>query len=95
MITKRIGQSQSNVIPHIVPAPSGRRFQNNWRMRRRLRNPGRFKNNRLSDPYLTGNSQVNSFYGGRRYSGNRKGIQGAFEDEFTDTFNSLPPTPPR
>ena len=75
MITKRIGQlqAQSNMISHVVPAPSGRRFQNNgnWRMRRRLRNPNnglRFQsnNNRISDPYTTGNRQVNSFYGGRR-----------------------------
>ena len=32
----------------------------------------------------------------RRFNGgNRNGIQGAFEDEFTDTFSALPPTPPR
>ena len=68
-ITKRMGQLQSNVVPQIVPAPSGRRFQNrNWRMRRRLRNPnqGRFQTNQLgADPYLTGNSQINSFYNNR------------------------------
>ena len=31
----------------------------------------------------------------RRFSSNRNGIQGAFDDEFSDTFNALPPTPPR
>ena len=57
------------MVSHVVPAPSGRRFQNNWRMRRRLRNQGRFQQaNRLSDPYLTGNSNVNSYYrGNNRY----------------------------
>lgn len=95
LITKRIGQSQSSVINHIVPPPniniSGRRFRGNWqRGRRRLRQP------LTRDPYLTGNSNVN--YHNRRYlqeGYNQNGIQGAFDDEFQNTFKNSQPRPPR
>ena len=110
MITKRVGLSQSNRILSVVPPPiSGRRFNGNWRKRRRFNNgnnrfsPNRFsnngnnRNNRFSsngDPYMTGNSN-NRPIGDRRFSMNGNGIQGLFENEFKDTFNDLKPRPPR
>ena len=80
MITKRVGLSNSNRISHVVPPPiSGRRFNGNWRKRRRLnnnqfnRNNNQFnRNNRFSnngDPYMTGNSN-NQFNRNNRFSNN-------------------------
>ena len=92
LITKRIGHvghSQSSVINHIVPAPpmQTRRFRGNWqRSRRRLRPQAQ------RDPYLIQHSNVN--YHNRRIHQN--GIQGAFDDEFQNTFkHSQYPQPPR
>ena len=111
MITKRVGLglSPSNRISHVVPPPlSGRRFNGNWGRRRRF-NKNKFSGN--GDPYLTGNSNIrpigdrrfsngnknNRPIGDRRFSNGipSNGIQGAFENEFQNTFQNLPPRPPR
>ena len=90
LITKRIGHSQSSVINHIVPPPmQTRRFRGNWQRSSRRR----FRPQAIQrDPYLIQHSNVN--YNRRIHQNN--GIQGAFDDEFQNTFkHSQYPQPPR